>query len=174
MKMQDNNQVIAKKVHSLDETRPAISWQEDELWDHIEGKMEARTNLRRVLYAAACAGISITIALVLHFSEPRAVTIAHSFETNVEENVALNEEYGQLETSALEFIRTNCEREVEACKTTEFKALTDELDVLEGEIAALDEMITNYGDDPSFIKSKIQIENLRSEIIGELVQMILS
>ena len=174
MEMKDENKTITKKIYSLDDSPPPVTWHEEVLWDHIERKMGAKRNLRRTLYAAACAGVSITIALVLHFSSPHEVTVAHTVETDVRENGTLYDEYGPVETSALEFIRTSCEQEMEVCKTTEFEALAHELDVLEEEIAALDEMITNYGEDPSFVKSKIQIENLKSEIIGELVQMILS
>ena len=171
--MKDENKIIAKKISSLDSSPPEVGWNEDGLWDHIERRMRLKKRARWIMYAAACISMLVSFTLVIHYSNHNQFTIEHTVETSDVEALQPGVLH-DLEASTLEFIRTNCKKDIEVCKSAEFKALTEELNALETEIASLENMISIYGNDPSFVKSKIQIENLRSEIIGKLVQMILS
>ena len=171
--MKDENKIIAKKVLSLDSSRPEVEWDEADLWRHIEGRQNRKKRAVRTTYVAACIGILLCLGLIVYKSNPTTFTMEHTIEIGAVESQQPNDML-ELEASTLEFIKASCKKDIDVCKSAEFKALTRELNTLELEITSLENMIATYGDDPSFVKSKIQIENLKSEIIGKLVQMILS
>ena len=171
--MKNENNIIAQKIFSLDSSGPQVSWEESDLWDHIEKQKNSKRKTSRIIYAAACVSILISLALIIYYSNPTTFTIEHTTEISELQSLQPNDLH-DLEASTLEFIETSCKTDIDVCESAEFKALTRELNALELEMASLEGMIATYGDDPSFVKSKIQIENLKSEIIGKLVQMILS
>ena len=75
---------------------------------------------------------------------------------------------------AMEFIKSECLHLADICKSPEFQSLSDELIELESEMIEIDQMIEKYGEDPSFIASKAQVEGMMSEITNQLIQMVLS
>lgn len=171
--MKKENKIIADKIFSLDSSAPEMSWDEENLWEHIERKISWQRKMVRIMYAAACAGLLIFLSLTLYYSGNHDFTIKHTVEVRDQKSQQANDLH-DLEASTLEFIRASCEADIDVCQSKEFKALAAELNILYLEITSLENMIATYGEDPAFIKSKIQIENHKSQIIGKLVQMILS
>ena len=171
--MKKENKTIADKIFSLDDTAPEMSWNQEDLWEHIERKVSRKRKIAYTMYAAACMGLLICLSLIVYYFNNDAFTIEHSVEVG---DLKSNEapDLHDLESSTLEFIKASCKADIEVCKSEEFMALTNELNLLRDEMNYLEDMIATYGEDPSFVKSKIQIENLKSEIMGKMVQMILS
>ena len=171
--MKKEDRTIADKIFSLDNVRPETTWNEEDLWQHLEKKMHLKRKVERIMYAATFTGLLISLSLTFYYSRNNTSMIEHTTESiDLTSNQA--NDLHDLEASAVEFILASCKTGMDICKSEEFKALTAELNTLELEIASLENMMATYGDDPLFVKSKIQIENHKSEIMGKLVQMILS
>lgn len=173
--MKIDEEYINKSVSSLENKFPELSWGEDELWERVERKLHPKKKLSiNYWWYSAAASFIFGIVVMNHFlTEDNYETISYG---KVEEVVIQHDmttaEYLDLET--LSFIHENCEKDIHVCQTPEFKELKSQLDEASSEIENLNDMISRYGDSPELVKSKIQIENFRSQIMRELVQIIIS
>ncbi|MEL7145560.1 MAG: hypothetical protein AAFO69_04260 [Bacteroidota bacterium] len=168
--MKDKRTELANKLRQLDEEPMGFSWSEQDLWEDIN--QPKRVGRPFFWYAAACLGIAIVAGLWWNVGDQPQYSL--TYEVAIEQVDGFVDLTSHIETSATEFIEYSCKEQLEVCESTEFKSLTKELAMLQDQINALDEMIRQYGNDPVFVKSRIQIENLKSEITNKLIQMVMS
>ncbi len=171
MKVNEDH-IIRKKIQSLDTSHPKLGWDEDEPWNSVLEKLTTRRRRQGYWYvAASIALVALFVVRLLMPSQPGityVVSIENGFEdVSVEHDAQINKE-------AMDFIQSACLQEIKICETAEFVELKKQLDEVEKELAELDTMILRYGTDPSFVNSKMKIENFRSEIMFQLVQVIMS
>lgn len=164
-----------RKIDSLDSSYPLRHHEKERIWQNIEGRIKKRKEIRHLYWRYAAIAATISILAVAHIEIMSNDDVSY---TTSEEIVHQLEKDGsdvmKMETDAIEFIHYSCEANIVACDTPEFKELKQELDQLDQEIQHLDEMISMYGKDEFLIKSKIKIENHKSEITRKLVQILIS
>ncbi|MEL7002125.1 MAG: hypothetical protein AAFN93_05225 [Bacteroidota bacterium] len=173
--MKIDEEHINRSLNSLDSQFPELQWGEDELWERIESKISTKkkASLNYWWYSAAASVILGVVVLNYFLSKDSNETISYSAVEEIE--IANDIETSEsLDIETLSFISENCERELHVCKTPEFQELKSQLDEASTEIDNLNEMISRYGDSPELVKSKIQIENFRSQVMRKLVQIITS
>ena len=174
--MKLNEDKIKSKVEELNGEFPNLTWGEEDLWERVSSQLDSKErqspgNKWYAIAAALILLISASIYILIGTLNQESVTYAVAVETIVSE-----EEYidNDLDVLTLSFIRESCLKDLQVCNTEEFKELKIQLDETSFEIDNLNEMIAKYGDTPDLVKSKIKIENFRSEIMRQLVQIITS
>ena len=170
--MEETNKKLALKIHALDSVKQDLPWSEDMLWDSINEKRYAKHRIYKVA-AVITLLFSFSIGISWYVSNDLESQISWSQE---KQSDLKDSDYtiSSIETEALEIIQHNCIQRQLICENPAFKNLHAELDNLEMEIESLNLMINQYGNDPTFIKSRVQLENVKAEIINQLMQMVLS
>ncbi|UII29956.1 hypothetical protein LVD17_16790 [Fulvivirga ulvae] len=165
---------IKEKLKKLDNSFPLQQYNHDQLWNAIDNKINKRRKVRQfyLTYAAVAASLLI-LAIVLTKSMNTDMTYSQS-EDMVFHSYEEAPEVEEAESEAIEFIKRSCVANLPVCKTPEFKELRKELDLLDKEINQLNEMINQYGEDELLIKSKIKIENHKSDVTRKLVQILIA
>ncbi|MEL6559446.1 MAG: hypothetical protein AAFQ94_14745 [Bacteroidota bacterium] len=171
--MDKEDKILREKIRSLDQVRPPINWSDEQLWDQIAQESKGRNQLFWWSVAAAIA-LLITAGSYLYLSN-YLTSEDLSYSTEISQELPETPtDVGGSETEAMEFIKSECLHLADICKSPEFQSLSDELIELESEMIEIDQMIEKYGEDPSFIASKAQVEGMMSEITNQLIQMVLS
>ncbi|MEM7550232.1 MAG: hypothetical protein AAF363_11175 [Bacteroidota bacterium] len=162
---------LKEKIHTSDCSKIYTKKLKDEIWESVDGK---NTNYNTNFFIRIAASIlligGISIFLFRFYSEGEAIQITYSTEIGIDfqkEDLITGDE-------GTTFIKSRCKQELSICKTPEFRSLLHELEVTEQEIEELDTMINNYGYGPELVKSKIDLENFKSEITQKMILMILS
>ena len=168
----NEDHIIHEKVRSLDPSYPQLSWGEEELWQAVNSKLNKSHRPWRWGYMAAAVTLVALLLARVFIAESPGVTYEVSKEEDY--NIPAMDPGEHLNSEAMEFIQSACLKELDICKTPEFIELKEQLDEVEKEIAELEAMIGKYGPGPAFISSKMKIENFRSEIMFQLVQVIMS
>ena len=170
--MEESNKKLAQKIYDLDAVKQDLPWSDDMLWDAINEKRNGNYRIYQVA-AVIVLILSFSIGISWYVSTDSDSQLSWSQEqqTDLEDN---DYDISSIETEALEIIQHNCIQRQLICENPAFKTLNVELDNLEMEIESLNLMINQYGNDPTFIKSRIQLENVKAEIINQLMQMVLS
>lgn len=174
--MKLNEEEIKYSLEPLDDRFPDFEWTEEQLWDKVEAKLNKpkKAAFNYVWYGVA-ASLILGFVLVNHFLNAPEVSESITFAVSSEVEVSYNiEETNELDIQTLAFINENCLKDLQVCNTSEFKELKNQLDETTLEIDNLNNMIAQYGDSPELVKSKIKIENFRSEVMRQLVQIITS
>ena len=176
--MKSDEKIIKNSIESLDDKLPDLTWTEEELWNRVDEKLarpKARTlSLKYIGYGIA-ASVILCSTLVNYYVSNQKINDSITFETYSQTEILDEEVFDEsLDKETLAFINENCLKDLQICQTKEFKELKNQLDEAEYEIDNLNDMISKYGDSPSLVKSKIKIENFRSEVMRQLVQIITS
>jgi hypothetical protein len=140
-------------------------------WEYIDYKLDNKVKpiKKIVLYALSVAAtIVIIFGISGIFNKNQDVRITYSKE-QITANESLNENEDP-ELNPLEFIEQNCLAKKEICNSPEFKEQKKALSELENERKKITKTINMYGESPILIKSLIKIENLKSEIIKDLIK----
>lgn len=169
--MKDSRTELARMLRQLDEEPMEFSWSEDDLWEDINGR---KTTSRPARWYAVAASVGLLLLAGLFWMTHNQESYSMSYEVAYEEVDGFQDPTSELVLSAQALIAHSCDNQSAVCESSEFKSLSQELAMLQQQINSLDEMIKKYGNDPVFIKSRIQIENLKSEITNKLIQMVMS
>lgn len=175
--MKSEKEIIKQKVASLEDSFPQLSWDENELWEKIDSGSEVKKTKRfsfQYLNYGIAASFVLALVLVNYFlskdtSETLTYDVSSIVMTPNEDMPAIN-----IDQETMAFIDENCVNGLAACSTSEFKELKSQLDEATHEIDNINDMISRYGDSPSLVKSKVKIENFRSQVMRQLVQIITS
>ena len=177
--MKTPGDILREKVTSLD-TMPELSWNEEDLWQTLQSELEhqhpKKSRVRTILWPSLAAAVSIVaIAFVKVFiADPAGATITYTHYMEDAGTGMLDENGAGPDEDAQELIESMCLSDLEICKTPEFIELKDQLDEAAEEIENLDQMIAMYGEDPVLTRSKTEVENFKSEIMYQLIQIITS
>lgn len=170
------NLKIKEKLDELDNSFPLRNYQKDEIWVGIEKRMQKRSKLRKLYITyTSIAATFLILALALIQTTMNGNTVTY-FQSEESMNISSSSvpDAGDTEAEAIEFIENSCQSYQALCDSKEFKELKAELDQLDMEIKDLNEMISLYGEDELLIKSKIKIENHKSELTRKLVQILIT
>lgn len=107
-----------------------------------------------------------------------AILIGFYFKTNLKPDITITEEIATIENNIdfqwnvpepIEYINEQCKKQNSICNDPEFIENKKQLEELDKELRNLKKVINRYGESPELIKSVIIIENLKTEIILELM-----
>lgn len=165
---------IREKISLLDNSFPLKQYDKEEIWEGIEGRIK-KGKVRHIFIRYSSIAASI---LILAFFLLKAINGDPEIYTQTQEVVTQSYDEPSddtaIEAEAIEFIQNSCLAHQSICESEEFKTLRMELDQLDEEIDQLNEMISQYGKDELLIKSKIKIENHKSEVTRKLVQILMT
>lgn len=143
----------------------------DRTWEKIEKRLNfSKKAIRKVLIYSLSAAATFAIILGLSgiFNKNQEVKISYSTE-----QISTDENYNEVEKvdlDPLKFLEQNCLAKVDICNSPEFKEQKATLLEIENERKNITETINAYGESPELVKSLIKIENLKSEILRDLIK----
>lgn len=149
---------------------------EDELWNNIvvRKSKNRKSRLVKLWGGSIAACIALFMAGTLFISQFSNQDIKFSTAPNIE----FQKDFEFKNTNELdwanEFITAQCEGMNYACSSPEFVELQHELELADKELQELESIVIQYGYDEFIIQSKIKIENHKSEIALQMVQILLS
>lgn len=154
---------------------PEFEFKED-CWNNIEIKLEknhkTKTNTKikkLIVYSlSAAAAIAILISVPRLINLESGVEISHSQEVLIESE--MTDDFKPKETNPIKYLEENCKTVPEVCESPEFLEQKKLLEELNMEHENLTKTIENYGESPELIKSLIKIENLKSDIVKEMIK----
>jgi len=166
-----------KKVDNEIPQLPKLKFKEN-TWNKIENelvqnrKTKTNTKIKKlVLYSfSAAASIVLLLGISKLFIKNDEIEISYS-----QEYVGGDKDFERFELNdlnPLKYLEENCETVPDVCETPEFLEQKQILIELNNEHKNLTEVIKNYGESPELIKSLIKVENLKSEIVKEMMKAI--
>jgi len=145
-------------------------------WGKIEQKLlenkkpVKKLKLRKlVVYSlSAAAAIALIIGLSGVLTKNDNAIITYTKEQVAENESSQIEKTEELDP--MKFLEQSCMSKSEICNSPEFKEQKETLKELEAERQRITETIDAYGESPELVKSLIKIENLKSEILKDLIK----
>jgi len=169
---------------ALEKNKPNLaSYSPDEnLWNKIEVSINQKkhdTNHRarviKLLRIPASIAASILLVVTFYFAfNKNNVTLSHTEEValewqgkpeRIESNNLINPE---------KFIQETCQKHNFICETEEFREKSELLNELNQNLERINAEINTYGTSVPLEKSKIKVENLKAQVVKELIKQILS
>ncbi len=144
-------------------------------WEVIEASLpESRITRprRRLLYLSTAAAAAVLLFLAI----PRLLNPAQ--DITVESEIVQSEEWSAGDTGSPEnedpigLIRALCQTGAPVCESASFREKMKLYQELTEELRQLETVISQVGDSPEIIRSVIRIENMKSNTLQEMIQMI--
>lgn len=126
--------------------------------------------LKIIIGTAAAILILFTISTLVNQKENTTITIHEMvvvIDTPIEEK---NNKTESIDPSIL--IEQYCQTNIDKCNSEEIIVKRNDLKEIESRLKKVDQIIKDYGDSPSLVKTKIRIENMRSDIIKEIFKLL--
>ncbi len=166
---------------ALEKNKPILTkYSPDEsLWSKIEISIEKEQNYRtriiRNLRVPVSIAASVLLVVTFYFAfNKNNVTLIHTEEVVLEWQ-------GKPETNEMinainpeKFIQETCQKHNFICETEEFREKSELLNELNQNIERINAEINSYGTSVPLEKSKIKVENLKAQVVKELIKQILS
>lgn len=167
---------IKKKMESLDSSFPLREYDKEQIWNGIEQRLKKKGHVRTLYFKyAAAVAILVAFSAALYVKMHQHSHVDFTYSVEMVDMAASSDQYSNaLESEAIEFIRSSCRLHQSTCESAEFIELERQLDELNMEMERLNNMISKYGEDELLIKSRIKIENYRSEVTRKLVQILMA
>jgi hypothetical protein len=169
---------LRSRLSELDHSYPAALPNKDALWAGLESRLPTNRKANPWRYPLAVAA-SVTLLLVAFLwwftrGMEEDVTITYRIEkvTGLEENG--EELLSPPETQGIAFIEEQCRMQHPVCNSTAFVELKRELDQLTQQAEQVNRRMETFGPDPALIKAEIRLENHKSYLIRELIQILKS
>jgi len=166
------------RLSELDGTYPAHLPDKDALWAGLESRLPGKRKAGPWRYPLAVAA-SVTLLLVasLWWFTPRAgedVTITYRTEKVAGPEESGEELPGSCESPGIAFIEEQCRMQRPVCSSAAFVELKRELDQLTQQAEQVNRRLETFGPDPALVKAEIRLENHKSYLIRELIQILKS
>ncbi|MBN1186791.1 MAG: hypothetical protein JXB49_31220 [Bacteroidales bacterium] len=152
---------------------------DNNVWENIERGVEKdqqqfkRYKSKRIVrYAASIAASVLFFSTILYkYLKPETtVTVSEEIVELFEEPIKLD----VADVDPMEYINESCQQRMEVCNNPDFLEQKQQLFELDTEIKRLQEVIESYGESPAIIKSMVKMENMRSEILKDLIKTLRS
>lgn len=166
---------------ALEKNKPNLtSYSPDEsLWSKIETGLEQeqnhRTRIIRYLRIPVSIAASVLLVVTFYFAFNKSnVTLSHTEEVAIEWqiNPEANETINAINPE--KFIQETCQKHNFICETEEFREKSELLNELNQNLERINAEINSYGTSVPLEKSKIKVENLKAQVVKELIKQILS
>jgi len=142
----------------------------EKVWENISANLQKSKRIRN-WYKITSTAAAITIIMVissvfLKMNSEKVQNSSHYSYTSLSES--------EMEEKAINDIRSYCSLNSSACVDGNFKELMQLYDELKIEQTELKKAMNQLGDSPEMIQAMIKIENLKSEAIQDMIQLIQS
>lgn len=146
----------------------------DEIWEKLEDHLKRKTKFSLTLIWKVAAAILFLIGSWFIFQ-----TFSHrKLSYSTEEASEFNPEFATPTDSSLvqvtEFIDNQCRNNTYVCSEPDFSVKKQKLDEVNHEIKKLDEVIKTLGSSESLLKTRINLENYKAELIKDLIKKLTS
>ncbi len=175
---EDFDAQLRGKLSELDHSYPTALPNKDVVWEGLESRLPGNHNAGPRRYPlAVAASVALLLVASLWWFTPRAgEDVAITYRT---EKAAAPEENGEEppglpESRGIAFIEEQCRRQHPVCNSSEFLALKQELDQLSRQAEQVNRRLETFGPDPALVKAEIRLENHKSYLIRELIQILKS
>ncbi|MEM7107712.1 MAG: hypothetical protein AAF519_05750 [Bacteroidota bacterium] len=170
------DEALRGKVRLVEENYLISEAEESEIWNKVQSKRSRSLQVRfkQIFLWSGALAASLALLLLAYslFYPSREEKITFSTYSRVV--MELNTQQPEDLAWAEKFIAEHCKTAAYICKNPEFTELQEELQLINAEMNDLEIMIANYGVNEFLVQSKIQIENHKSEITFQLIQMLMS
>lgn len=167
---------LRDKLSELDHSFPTNLPGKDAVWAGLESRLPGPRTASPWRYPLAVAA-SVTLLLVaaLWWFTPGAeedVTITYRTEQVAGPGEHGTESLGPAESPGIAFIEEQCRRQHPVCNSPAFLELKRELDHLSRQAEQVNRRLQTFGPDPALVKAEIRLENHKSYLIRELIQIL--
>ncbi|NLE33692.1 MAG: anti-sigma factor [Bacteroidales bacterium] len=173
-----------KAVHTELDAEEAVSMRLPDLpvhmpapgtWEAVEAALPASLPVRpsrRLLWLAAGIAAAVILILVIPLfmrSGDKIIVESEVVLSEAQDHIIMPEQSGE---DPIEIIRKLCTTGAPVCRTELFLEKMQLYRELDEELRHLESVIGKVGDSPEIIQSIILIENLKSDTLQELIQLI--
>ncbi len=170
----DFNDKLAKEIRFIPTHEPS-----EHTWNKIEPLLKPGLKVSKSKYlilgfTSAAASIILFFSLWFFKHQPShdSITISEETVEGWKQPVALTED--TTSQTAIQFINKQCENKSYICSNPGFAEKKKQLEEVEAQIKVLKNIISTSGSSPSLIKSNIKLENLRTRLMKDLLNLITS
>jgi hypothetical protein len=167
---------LRDRLSELDDRYPAALPGEDAVWKGLEGRLPGNRKANPWRYPlAVAAAVALLLVASLWWFAPGAdehVTITYRTEKEAGPEVNGEELPGSSEARGIAFIEEQCRRQQPVCHSPAFLELKRELDHLTRQAEQVNRRLQTFGPDPALVKAEIRLENHKSYLIRELIQIL--
>jgi hypothetical protein len=167
---------VRGKLSELDQLYPAALPGKDAVWKGLESRLPGHRKASPWRYPLAVAA-TVTLLLVAlgWWFAPGAgedVTITYRTEKAAEPEPYAEGLPSSSEARGIAFIEEQCRRQHPVCHSPAFLELKRELDQLSRQAEQVNQRLETFGPDPALVKAEIRLENHKSYLIRELIQIL--
>ena len=172
-KQLDFNNKLSEKSKQLASFEP-----DEKIWKQIEQHIRTKNQKpkqRNLIYlSSAAASVIIIIGLRLLLNSPKHETITITEETVNTWQQPFNNVNDTLTSHGIEFINNQCTNKSYICNQPSFNEKKQQLNDLEIQIKNIEQVINTSGSSSSLIKTRIKLENMKTRVMKDLINMIAS
>jgi hypothetical protein len=150
----------------------------ENFWDQIEVKLNPAKRILRIRKARSALAVAASISILLgtwffidHRNNENFTITVETLNENQRFEIITND---TLSIKANQFISEQCKSRSYISEVPEFKAKKQQLEELEMQVKEVDRIINQTGSSPSLIKTRVKLENMRSRLMKEIINMITS
>ncbi|MBD0258322.1 MAG: hypothetical protein ICV83_21620 [Cytophagales bacterium] len=169
---------LRSRLSELDHAYPAALPDKDAVWEGLESRLPGSRNAGRWRYPlAVAASVALLLVASMWWFTPRTgeeVTITYRTEKVADPEPDGAERNGLPESHGIAFIEEQCRRQHPVCNSTAFLELKRELDQLTRQAEQVNRRLETFGPDPALVKAETRLENHKSYLIRELIQILKS
>lgn len=145
----------------------------ENLWQRIEKDIEIKQT-RTFLPWKIAATIIVIVGSTFFFLKYSDKGLSYSSEVTVFQEPESSSDSDSLTVEVTQFIENQCRINSYVCNEPDFSAKKQKLVEVNSEILKLEEVISTYGGSPSLVKTRINLENFRAQLIKDLIKKLTS
>jgi hypothetical protein len=148
------------------------------IWQKIEANL-SHANIKRfnpaaIRYLSVAASIAVIVVCSIIFFHKGKETTTESVESadNWLQPAVLTTD--SLGVRAFKFIETQCKNSPYLCKAPDFDEKRQQLIEVSTELEKVNKVMATWGGSPSLFKTKTKLENLKAQLIKDIVKQVTS
>lgn len=149
----------------------------EQIWQNIEKKLDHKTiKIFPVTYRylSIAAGIAAIVVCTIIITHKNRETINETVEITDNEQKISTIESDSLTSQVFAFIDAQCKSSSYICRSQEFQDERQQLSEVNGELEKVNKTISTLGSSYSIIRTKTKLENIKAQLIKDLVKQVTS
>lgn len=164
---------FSEKLEKVKTTLPLYS-PPDTVWQHIEEAqpVHVKQGSMLLLKVAAIAILLLGSLFVYRVIKPHNISYSVEF-ADIQES-ALFEAADSTLLEVTDFIDQQCRNHIYVCLEPDFTIKKQKLEEVNNEIENLEKVMKTYGSSESLVKTRVNLENYKAELIKDLIKKLTS
>ncbi len=150
----------------------------EHIWQNIERKLDNKKTVSLypvvLRYLSIAAGIAIILTLSITITQRKNEIITKTMEIADNGSPVQSEESDNLSDQAVYFIDMQCKNSTYLCQVPEFSQKHQQLVEVTIELKKLNKEMETLGSSPSLFHTKTKLENIKAQLIKDLVKQVTS